>query len=80
MSEQRTADGVQLRGRIDRYLDTSGLGGPNPRVVPLTGDASDRRYFRVIPADGLVDRARSARRTDRLRLAAVRESRGAAAS
>jgi N-acetylmuramate 1-kinase len=52
MSEPRTADGVQLRGRIDRYLDTSGLGGPNPRVVPLTGDASDRRYFRVIPSDG----------------------------
>ena len=23
-----------------------------PRVVPLTGDASDRRYFRVILADG----------------------------
>jgi aminoglycoside/choline kinase family phosphotransferase len=52
MSEPRTADGVQLRGRIDRYLDMSGLGGPNPRVVPLTGDASDRRYFRVIPSDG----------------------------
>jgi aminoglycoside/choline kinase family phosphotransferase len=22
-----------------------------PRIVPLTGDASDRRYFRIIPAD-----------------------------
>jgi aminoglycoside/choline kinase family phosphotransferase len=52
MAEQRSAEGVQLRGRIDRYLDTSGVGGPNARVVPLTGDASDRRYFRVIPADG----------------------------
>ena len=52
MPEQRTSTGVQLRERIDRYLEHSGLAGPNPRVVPLTGDASDRRYFRVIPADG----------------------------
>ncbi len=52
MPEQRTSTSVQLRERIDRYLDDSGLAGPNPRVVPLTGDASDRRYFRVIPADG----------------------------
>ena len=50
MSELRTADGV--RDRIDRYLHESGLGGPQPRVVPLTGDASDRKYFRIIPADG----------------------------
>ena len=52
MPEQRTSNGVQLRERIDQFLDESGLGGPNPRVVPLTGDASDRRYFRIIPADG----------------------------
>jgi aminoglycoside/choline kinase family phosphotransferase len=52
MPNQRTSDGVQLRERIDRYLDESGLAGLNPRVVPLTGDASDRRYFRVIPSDG----------------------------
>jgi aminoglycoside/choline kinase family phosphotransferase len=52
MTEQRATDGVHLRERIDRYLDASGLGGPNPRVVPLTGDASDRRYFRIIPSDG----------------------------
>jgi aminoglycoside/choline kinase family phosphotransferase len=50
MSELRTADGV--RDRIDRYLQESGLGGAQPRVVPLTGDASDRKYFRIIPADG----------------------------
>ena len=53
MPEQRTTDGAQIRERIDRFLDASGLGGPNPRVVPLTGDASDRRYFRIIPGDGL---------------------------
>ena len=40
------------RERIDRYLETSGLAGRSPRIVPLTGDASDRRYFRVIPKDG----------------------------
>jgi aminoglycoside/choline kinase family phosphotransferase len=51
MTEQRTADGAQLRDRIDRYLQESGLAGRNARVVPLTGDASDRRYFRIIPAD-----------------------------
>ena len=52
MTEQRTADGVGLRERIDLYLRDSGLAGPSARVVPLTGDASDRRYFRIIPADG----------------------------
>jgi aminoglycoside/choline kinase family phosphotransferase len=44
--------GGDLRERIDCYLRESGLCGDNPRVVPLTGDASDRRYFRIIPADG----------------------------
>jgi len=52
MNEQRTADGAQLRERIDGYLRDSGLAGRDARVVPLTGDASDRRYFRIIPADG----------------------------
>src|SRR5471032_570649 len=52
MSEQRTADGAHLRERIDRYLRESGLAARHARVVPLTGDASDRKYFRVIPADG----------------------------
>ena len=52
MTEQRTADGVELHERIELYLRDSGLGGPSARVVPLTGDASDRRYFRIIPIDG----------------------------
>jgi len=52
VTEQRTAEGVELRERIDLYLRDSGLAGPSARVVPLTGDASDRRYFRIIPADG----------------------------
>lgn len=46
------AEGTALGDRIDRYLHESGLAGPNARVVPLTGDASDRRYVRVIGADG----------------------------
>jgi N-acetylmuramate 1-kinase len=50
--ESRTADGADVRERIDRYLAETGLAGRDARVVPLTGDASDRRYFRIIPADG----------------------------
>ncbi|HMF96630.1 MAG TPA: phosphotransferase [Vicinamibacterales bacterium] len=52
MSEQRTEEGLELRERIDRYLAESGLAGPDAHVVPLTGDASDRKYFRIIPIDG----------------------------
>ena len=52
MPEQHTSDSVHLRERIDRYLEDSGLAGANHRVVPLTGDASDRRYYRIIPSDG----------------------------
>jgi len=48
-----TSDGLALRDRIDRYLQSTALATPGARVVPLTGDASDRRYFRIIPADGL---------------------------
>src|SRR5262245_35480633 len=52
MVDQRTVEGAEVRERIGRYLRRSRLGGPNARVVPLTGDASDRKYFRVIPSDG----------------------------
>ena len=52
MIEQRTVDGAVMRERIERYLGDSGLAGHQPRIVPLTGDASDRRYFRVISSDG----------------------------
>jgi N-acetylmuramate 1-kinase len=51
-ADQRTAYGLQLRDRIASYLQESGLAARNARVVPLTGDASDRKYFRIIPADG----------------------------
>ena len=39
------------RERIEAYLERSGLTQKRPRVVPLTGDASDRRYYRVILPD-----------------------------
>jgi aminoglycoside/choline kinase family phosphotransferase len=51
MTDQRTPEGLQTRERIDRYLRESGLIDRRARVVPLTGDASDRKYFRVITPD-----------------------------
>ncbi len=38
--------------RIDQYLQESGFAARKSKVVALTGDASTRRYFRVIPSDG----------------------------
>jgi N-acetylmuramate 1-kinase len=48
---QRQTDGSDERARIDGYLQRSGLVARGARVVPLTGDASDRRYFRVLISD-----------------------------
>jgi aminoglycoside/choline kinase family phosphotransferase len=43
------------RDRIQGYLDRSGLSAGSPRVVPLTPDASDRRYFRILfPGESIV--------------------------
>jgi len=50
--QTQAADNADTRARIDRYLVESGLAGRGPRVVALTGDASDRRYFRVMVSDG----------------------------
>ena len=50
---------------VSAYLARTGLAQRSARVVPLTGDASDRRYFRVIESDrrdirpGAVRRPRS---------------------
>jgi hypothetical protein len=49
--QQQKTDGSDVRERIDGYLERSGLATRTPRVVPLTGDASDRRYFRVLAPD-----------------------------
>ena len=40
------------RERVDEFLFRSGLRKASVRVVSLTGDASDRRYFRVMTNDG----------------------------
>ena len=47
MSKQSQST-VDPHRRIERYLSDSGLAARRPRVVPLTPDASDRRYFRVM--------------------------------
>ena len=52
MTQKRQAEGAEQRERIDSYLQRSGLAARAPRVMPLTGDASDRRYFRVLITDG----------------------------
>jgi aminoglycoside/choline kinase family phosphotransferase len=51
MTEKRQAEGAEQRDRIDLYLQRSGLADKSPRVVPLTGDASDRRYYRILMPD-----------------------------
>jgi aminoglycoside/choline kinase family phosphotransferase len=38
--------------RIDQYLEDHQLTAKVTKVLPLTGDASDRRYFRVLLRDG----------------------------
>jgi aminoglycoside/choline kinase family phosphotransferase len=48
-SERRTHD--DTRARIDQFLLDTGLRDRSARVVPLTGDASDRRYVRVLLQD-----------------------------
>jgi aminoglycoside/choline kinase family phosphotransferase len=39
------------RHRIDECLHRARLSGPHVRVVPLTGDASTRQYFRILRPD-----------------------------
>jgi aminoglycoside/choline kinase family phosphotransferase len=43
---------VPVPDAVGAYLDRRGLDPQTTRVVPLTGDASDRRYYRVIAPDG----------------------------
>jgi aminoglycoside/choline kinase family phosphotransferase len=47
--DRRAPDDV--RSRIDAYVASTGLNARGAKVVPLTGDASDRRYFRVLLRD-----------------------------
>ena len=48
MDNRRTSDGQDVRARIDQFLAGTGLSQRGARVVPLSGDASDRRYFRIL--------------------------------
>ena len=50
MTGQAVADSFQER--VEEYLGRSGQRARGVRVVPLTGDASDRRYFRLISPEG----------------------------
>jgi N-acetylmuramate 1-kinase len=51
VNERRTTDGADVRSRITQFLTETQLAARGARVVPLTGDASDRRYFRVMLRD-----------------------------
>ncbi len=48
--DRRTEEGTRVRLCVQGYL--ARMKQSSARVVPLTGDASDRRYFRVQPAKG----------------------------
>lgn len=52
MRNATAAGSTDVRLRIDRFLIDTGLVAQEPRVVSLTGDASDRRYFRVLLREG----------------------------
>ncbi|HEX2340039.1 MAG TPA: phosphotransferase [Vicinamibacterales bacterium] len=52
MTTRLTIDAEAAQTRVRAYLDRSGLTARAARVVPLTGDASDRRYFRILVPDG----------------------------
>jgi aminoglycoside/choline kinase family phosphotransferase len=43
-----TTDSADVRARIDQFLKEAGVSEQVTTVVPLTGDASDRKYFRVL--------------------------------
>jgi aminoglycoside/choline kinase family phosphotransferase len=46
--ERRSPALQDTRARIDECLHRAQLAGPQVRVVPLTGDASTRQYFRIL--------------------------------
>ena len=50
--DERPVEATDPRDRIARYLREHALDGAETKVIPITGDASDRRYFRVIRSNG----------------------------
>ena len=52
MDSDRQSPALQeIRARIDECLQRAGMSGPQVRMVPLTGDASTRQYFRILRPD-----------------------------
>jgi N-acetylmuramate 1-kinase len=49
--DRRSPEQLATREKIDRCLERAKLAGPMVRVVPLSGDASTRQYFRVLRPD-----------------------------
>jgi aminoglycoside/choline kinase family phosphotransferase len=49
--ERRPGDSNDVRTRIDAFLTEMGLATRVTSLVPLTGDASDRRYYRLLLGD-----------------------------
>jgi aminoglycoside/choline kinase family phosphotransferase len=49
--ERRSQAQHDARARIDECLQRAKLAGQQVRVVPLTGDASTRQYFRILRPD-----------------------------
>jgi N-acetylmuramate 1-kinase len=52
MAELRSTPDAALPDPVLQYLGRTSLQAPRALVLPLTGDASDRRYFRVQPRGG----------------------------
>src|SRR5687767_15624874 len=49
--ERRSPALQDTRARIDECVRRAKIAGPQVRVVPLTGDASTRQYFRILRPD-----------------------------
>ena len=49
--DRRSPAAQETRAKIDACLQRAKIAGPKARVVPLTGDASTRQYFRVLRPD-----------------------------
>lgn len=52
MTLTKTSDAEAAQARVQAYLERSGMSARGGRAVPLTGDASDRRYFRILVSEG----------------------------
>ena len=50
MSYHRSVTDPTVPAVVAGYLERHQVA--DPRIVPLTGDASDRRYYRILPRDG----------------------------